>query len=185
MRFFRWSWARWLQFKEWFKPLSLETLLFIIALGSANVQHVYLIRTGSADTWQLTIAVYAVELLIVWASLWGSTGLVISTVLFLVSMIAVRHTFNVEWFGHMAFSLAVYCGSIGNYVRRKGYVDLVPLLRVIRRRRAKETYDITGYSSADIRDKFFISLEKAAVVKQMFAIGLHITSELIDDLRRA
>lgn len=175
-------WNLFLQFKEWIKPQALEILLFAIALGNANVLHIYLIATGSEPTWQLIIAVYATELLIVWASLWGTTGLMISTVLFTVSTVSIRHQFGENWFGHLGFSLAIYCGSIGNYVRRGGYRDLQVIQRLIWRRTV-EVLDLSGLSVADIRDKFFLTLDRASLVKQMRDAGITITTEIINALK--
>lgn len=113
---------------KWIKDLPwLEILLFVIALGNADVLYQYLVQTGSKDTWQLKAAIYATELLVVWATLWRTVGLFISAVLFAVSIVSIHSVYPDHWFGHSGFSLAIFCGAIGNYVRHDAWRELLPL----------------------------------------------------------
>lgn len=184
-------WEKFLKFKDWLKELikdfGLEALLFFIAIGNADVLHHYLISTGSTDSWQLIIAVYATELLVVWASLWRTIGLFISAVLFMVSMVSISSVFKTEWLGHSGFSLAIFCGSLGNYVRRGGWLELGTAYNFIMRSlgKAKEiapiVFDLTNMTVAEIRVRFNISLNHANILKEMHSKGIIITDKLIKD----
>lgn len=192
------TWTGILSFKDWLKELTaefgLEALLFLIALGNADVLHHYLIKTGSTPTWQLAVAVYATELLVVWASLWRTIGLLISAVLFMVSIISIRSVFGHEWFGHAGFSLAIFCGSLGNYVRRGGWKELGTGIRFVANRGADifktqttiltaTIVDITGLTLIQIKDKFSTSITHATLLKQMHNNGIQITDKLVEDTR--
>lgn len=95
----------------------LEFLLLCIALGNAEVLRAYLTSTGSLDTWQLTVAIYATEVLVACASMFGIPGLGVATVLFVTSLWSIQHQFGDQAIGHSYFSIAIYAGSIANYFR--------------------------------------------------------------------
>lgn len=181
------KWQKFINFKNWLKGLvsefGLETLLFFIALGNADVLHYYLIETGSHPSWQLTLAIYATELLVVWASLWRTVGLGISAVLFLVSMVSIRSVFGEYWFGHAGFSLAIFCGSIGNYVRRGGWRELGTAYKFLAKKPILVLVDLSGLSVADIRAKLNISLAHANLLKTMRDNGVTITQKLIEETK--
>lgn len=122
------NYQRFLRIVEFLKSLPwLEILAFFIAAGNADVLHQYLVMTGSKDTWQLIIAVYSVELLIVLATQWKTIGVVISLALFAVSMVSIHSIFKEHWFGHSGFSIAIFCIALGNYVRHNHWKELLPL----------------------------------------------------------
>ena len=183
-------WAGFLRFKDWMKELvsefGLEAMLFAIALGNADVLHHYLIQTGSANTWQLKVAIYATELLVVWASLWRTVGLFISAVLFFVSMTSIRSVFDTNWIGHSGFSLAIFCGSLGNYVRRGGWIELGTAWNFLRGKapvKALKLFDIVGLSATQIKDKFTTTLTHAMILKQLATNGVKITDRLVEETR--
>jgi hypothetical protein len=176
---------------------GLEALLFVITLGSADVIYQYLTSTGSKDTTQLRMAVYAVEMLIVWASLWGGIGLLISFALFLINLISIHSVYGQHWLGHTLFSVAVFLGSVGNYTRRVGWNEVRWLIETYRsiKRKGTETIavvqatnplatvlSLSGLSVADIRKQFNLSLAAANVVKAKVDSGLEVTEEWIKSL---
>lgn len=119
------NYQRFLRSVKWVKELPwLHILLFIISIGNADVLWQYLISTGSKDTWQLKAAIYATEMLVVWATAWGTIGLFISAVLFAVSMVSIHSVYPEHWVGHSGFSLAIFCGALGNWVRGGHWKDI-------------------------------------------------------------
>jgi hypothetical protein len=173
--------------KDWIKEYGLEALLFFIAIGNADVLHHYLVKTGSTDTWQLIIAVYATEMLVVWASLWRTIGLFISFVLFMVSMVSISSVFGSEWLGHSGFSLAIFCGSLGNYVRRNAWLELLEIYNFFKGKATKTVtaigLDLTGMTTAEIRTKLSISLTHANLIKEMRDKGIVITDRLVEETK--
>lgn len=187
-------WKRAMGAKQWLKSLTadygLEALLFFIAVGNAEVLHQYLIATGSEDSWQLTIAIYATEILVVWASLWKTVGLFISAVLFMVSMVSISSVFGDDWLGHSGFSLAIFCGSLGNYVRRGAWLELGTAYRFIRLKSwnlpavvPAQIISIANMSMLDIMNKFNTSMTHANFLLSLHKAGKVITDKLIEETR--
>lgn len=169
---------------------GLEVLLFVIAIGNGNVLHYYLLETGSHDTWQLLVAVYAVELLVVWASLWRTIGLFISFCLFIVSLVSINYVFGDNALGHSNFSIAIFLGSLGNYVRRGHWRELSWLFRVLFDIRNTKTIltnafnnivDLTGLSVAEIRLRYNLTLAQANRAKQLFDSGVQLTPAMMKE----
>lgn len=188
-------WQRVMRFKDWFKELlaeyGLEALLFVIAAGNADVLHTYLLETGSKDTPQLLFAIYATELLVVTASLWGTIGLAISFVLFLVSMVSIASVFGDYWLGHSGFSLAIFCGAVGNYVRRGGWRELGVVYNFVVKKVpdvipvvvAAIIVDIANMSMLDITKQFNTTFTHANLLKALSGAGVVITDRMIEDTR--
>lgn len=107
----------WDKVKKFCVTFWLEFLLLCIAVGNADVLQSYMVSTGSQSTWQLTVAIYATEVLVACASMFGIPGLFVATVLFLTSLWSIQHQFGVQAIGHSYFSIAIYAGSIANYFR--------------------------------------------------------------------
>ena len=191
------AWDNIIRFKNWLKDLTaeygLETLLFAIALGNADVLHHYLLQTGSADTWQLTVAIYATELLVVWASLWRTVGLFISLVLFFVSMVSIWSIFPGNEIGHSGFSLAIFCGSLGNYVRRGGWRELGTAIRFVVTRGGDlfkhapkvipVIINLAGLDVMAIKNQLQTSFKHANIIKQLVDAGVTITNDIIENTK--
>lgn len=177
--------------KRFLADSGLEILLFVIACGSADTIHFYMTQTGSPDTWQLRGAVYALEILIVWASLWGSVGMFVSFSLFCVSLISIQHVFGDNWLGHSSFSIAVFLGSLGNYVRRGHWRELYWIMQIVFDIRNAKTIltnamhnfvDLTGMTVADIKMRYNLTLEQANKAKQLWANGTKLTVDMMKEL---
>lgn len=167
---------------------GLETLLVLIGLGNAETLHQYLITTGSPDTWQLIVAVYSTELLIVWATVWGTVGLCISAVMFVVSMISIRSVYGEYWIGHAYFSISLFCGAVGNYFRRGGGFN--GLKNSLKRNGGisivytpQEIDSIKTLTIPEIKTKFNLSLAGANILRQMAMNNEHIDNDIIRKLQ--
>lgn len=169
----------------------LELLLLAIAAGNADVMLHYLVATGSEETIQLIVAVYALEILVVWASLWRTVGLFISFCLFLVSMISISHMFKDQALGHSGFSIAVFLGSLGNYVRHGHWRELSWLFKVVFDIRNAKTIlnnafnnfvDLSSMTIADVRMRFGVTIEQATKAKQLANNGVQLTADMIKEL---
>lgn len=171
---------------------GLELLLVLIGLGNAETLHQYLVTTGSPNTWQLIVAIYATELLIVFATLWGLVGLCISLAMFMVSLISIKSVYAKDWVGHSYFSISLFAGAVGNFFRRGGGFNaikrkvnngtIVPNL-------AKALFTIEDIKAipqmtiADIKAKFGLSMASANILRQMSLAGDVIDNDVIVSLQ--
>lgn len=166
----------------------IHTLLYIIACGNAETLRLYLTSTGAPNSWQLISAIYSTELLIVLATMWGTVGAVISTVMFLVSMQSISSVYGEDWIGHCYFSISLYCGAIGVYFKNGGWSDVfksnnkVPAIQKVLYTQA-EIDLIPQMTIADIKAKFNLSMASANILRQMSIAGDEITNDLIVSLQ--
>lgn len=165
----------------------LEGLLFAIATGNAEVLRAYLLSTGSADVWQLTIAVYATELLVCTVGMWGIPGLVMALVLFLTSLWSINHQYGAQAIGHSYFSVAIFTGTVANYVRRRGTVVRLKkeLGAEFTDKGVLDTKELTGMSVAGLRDRFGLSHRRAKEMQESIRSGRPISESWIRENRKA
>lgn len=174
----------------------IHVLLYVIACGNAETLRLYLTSTGAPNSWQLIAAIYSTELLIVLATMWGTTGAVISTVMFLVSMQSIRSVYAHNWIGHCYFSISLYCGAMGVYFKNGGWSDVfkeksfksnnggikVPAIQKVLYTQA-EIALIPQMTIADIKAKFGLSMASANILRQMSLAGDVIDNDLIVSLQ--
>lgn len=183
----------------WAKPYWLETLLFCVALGNADLWRDYLIDTGAKDSIQLIVAIYATELVIVSAGMWGISGLAIATVMFAISLVAVKSRYGIpdsfwggEWIAHSYFCVTIYAGTFGNYIRRK-----VPQLQnkkalgavgktvEVDENGILDHTSIAKMSVQKIQQQFNISkLYRAQKLQKMAREGKPITMQIIEAMKQ-
>jgi len=184
-----------MKLRTWATEYWLEILLLAIALGNAEVLRQYLTSTGSNDSWQLTIAIYATEVLVATVSMWGIPGLVLALVMFVTSLWSIHQQFDEQWIGHAYFSISIFAGSCANYVRRaeksraitkdyqrraaaagatvaqevrfnaKGQLDPAPFAKM---------------SARQLRDVFGLSHRKAKELRRVFLSGGTVTKEWLE-----
>lgn len=171
---------------EW----GLEFLLVLIGLGNAETLHQYLVTTGSPNTWQLIVAIYATELIVVWCTVWGVVGLCISLVMFIVSMISIKSVYNEFWIGHAYFSISLFCGAVGNFFRRGGGLNAFKVnFTAIKKEIKSKSYttndiaQIASMTIQEIKAMFGLSLAGANILKQMSLNNEHIDNSVIEGLQ--
>lgn len=178
--------------KRYVTEYWLEFLLFLCALGSAETLHAYLLQTGSKDTWQLVVAIYASELVLCFAGMWGITGLIMATVMFSAGMYSVWTIYGDQTVGHGYFQLTVLLGTFANYGRHQFMASkLTAKLRTTVDNNvnvnSKGIVDMTPYvncSVAELREKFKLSHRKAKELKQMISTKVPVSNQWLVDHRR-
>ena len=186
-----------------FREYWLEALLFAIAVGNADVLRQYMVKTGSQETWQLTVAIYATEVLIASVSMWGVPGLVLALVMFATSLWSISHMFGDQFIGHAYFSISLFAGSVANYVRRAersraytkafnqshapavpGQPATVPASQFTFN--AKGQLDPTPFvamGASGLRAVFGLSHNKAKELRAIFLAGDTVTKQWLDENR--
>lgn len=185
-------------FRHKFKEYWLEGLLLAIAIGNAEVLKEYMVATGSKDVWQLTIAIYATEVLIATVSMWGIPGLVLALVMFVTSLWSIQAQFEQQWVGHAYFSISLFAGSVANYVRRyeasskatksfaKNHTAPAAAAGVQFTFNAKGQLDpapFIGMGARQLRDIFQLSHNKAKEMREALAAGQTVTKQWLDQNR--
>lgn len=185
-----------------FKEYWLEGLLLAIAIGNAEVLREYLTNTGAKDVWQLTVAIYATEVLIATVSMWGIPGLVLALVMFVTSLWSINEQFGAHAIGHSYFSISLFAGSVANYVRRyeqaskhnKAYAKAskpaVPgqapqanPLVVFNSKGQLDPAPFLGMGARQLRDIFQLSHNKAKEMREALARGETVTKQWLDQNR--
>ena len=187
-----------------FKEYWLEALLLAIAIGNAEVLREYLTSTGSQDVWQLTVAIYATEILIATVSMWGIPGLVLALVMFCTSLWSISEQFGDQAVGHAYFSISLFAGSVANYVRRdqmsrsltkafaKSKAPAVPgqapqanPLIQFNSRGQLDPKPFLGMGARQLRDIFQLSHNKAKELREALAAGQTVTKDWLEKNRMA
>lgn len=166
--------------KDFFIKYGLEILLFGVAIGNADVLHTFLTKTGSPDTVQLLIAIYCTELVIVLAGQWGVTGLFIAAIMFLTSLVSIASLYPENWLGHSYFSITIFCGTVGNYVRRQIQSSSNTRKLVDH---SGNVNNLSGLSVRALRTQFGLSHNKAKKLQIMVKSGIKITVDTIKKLK--
>lgn len=176
----------------------IQFLLFCVAIGNADVWRDYLVTTGAKDSVQLIIAIYATEMVIVSASLWGGWGVAIAAAMFLSSLVAIHSTygdgtwFGGDWIGHSYFSITIFLGTVGEYARKK-----VPQLQnkkalgavgktvEVDENGVLDHTSIAKMSVQKIQQQFNISkLYRAQKLQKMAREGKPITMQIIEAMKQ-
>lgn len=170
---------------NWLKEHWIIFLLFCVAIGNADVWLDYLITTGAKDSPQLTIAIYATELVIVSAPLWGGWGVFIATAMFGTSLIAIHSTYadpnnfwSGDWWGHSYFSITIWLGTIGEYARKR-----IPQLN--NKKALGAAGEAVGVDNQGILDHKAIAKMSVARIMQQFNITKQYRAHKLQQEARA
>lgn len=191
------------RFISWVLNHWIQILLFCVAIGNADVWRDYLITTGAKDSYQLIIAIYATEMVIVSASLWGGYGIIIATAMFASSLVAIHSTYGDgtwlggDWIGHSYFSITIWLGTLGEWARHKvpqiqneralGLSGKAPeaLKLSVDDKGQLNTKELSLLSVAKLRRQFNLSEYGGQKIQKMARKGEIITVDLIRKYQKA
>lgn len=102
---------------KWTQRYWLDTLNFIVACGNADLMEQILVQSGRKESVLLTIAVFASELILATAGIWGKRGMIVAFVMFATSIWGIRHIFPETWIIESYFSITIFVSTITSLLR--------------------------------------------------------------------